>query len=107
FHLVGRQLDDADGRLRRVARCDALERVRDEISRAAPRLRLGLLLELPHPARELVTDELLRAREHLRLRLVDGETGDALELVQLALLRRLQLLLELLGVRLAVGDSLL
>src|SRR5207244_6489681 len=32
---------------------------------------------------------------------------DALEFLQLALLRRLQLLLELLGVRLAVGDALL
>ena len=45
--------------------------------------------------------------QHLGLRLVDGHPGDALELDELLLLRRLQLLLELAGVHLAVGDSLL
>ena len=63
LHVVGRQLDDRDGRLGRVARRDALERVGDEVARAPLRLRPRLLLELPDAAGELVPDELLAALE--------------------------------------------
>src|SRR5581483_4991507 len=107
LHLICLQLDDADGGLRSMARRDPLERVGDEVSRAPPGFDLCLLFELPDAPRELVPDELLRPREHLRLRLVHGQPGDSLELFQLALLRRLELLLELPRVRLAVGDPLL
>ena len=53
---------------------------------------------------DLVADELLRALEHEPLGLLDREAGDALELCQLGVLRRLQLLLKLLQVRLAIGN---
>ena len=69
LHVVRGELDDADRRLRRVARGDALEGVGDERPRAALRVGAGLLLELPHGARELVPDQVLRALEELSSRL--------------------------------------
>ena len=107
LHVVGRELDHRDGRLGRVARGDALERVGDEVARAPLRLRLRLLLVLAHAPRELVPDQVLGALEQHRLRLADGHARDRLEQVQLALVRLLQLQLQLLRVRLAVGDALL
>ena len=102
------QLDERDGRLRGVARGDALQRVGDEVARAPARLGLRLLLELAHAAGELVADELLRARQHLvpspRSTVIPEIRSSSLEL---AILRRLQLLLQRLRVHLAVGDALL
>ena len=66
LHVVGRELDDRDRRLGRVARGDALERVGDEVARAALRLDARLFLLLPDPARELVADQLLGAAEQVR-----------------------------------------
>ena len=66
LHVVGRQLDERDGRLGRVARGDPLERVRDEVARPLLRVRLRLLLDLAHHPRHLVTHELLAATEELR-----------------------------------------
>ena len=80
LHVVGGQLDDRDGRLGRVARGDALERVGDEGPGAAPRLGPRLLLQLADAAGELVPDQVLRALEQLVLRLGDGQPGDPLEL---------------------------
>src|SRR5205823_12671401 len=101
------QLDDRDGRLGRVARRDALERVGDEVPRAPSGLVVRLLFQLADAARELVADELLGTGEHLGLRLAQRQAGDALELLHLVLLGRLELLLELPRVLLAVGDPLL
>ena len=95
LHVVGGELDHGDGGLGRVARRDALEGVGDEVAGAAPGVGLGLLLQLPHHAREVVADELLGALEHIALRLLHGEAGDALELAELIVPRRLLLLLEL------------
>src|SRR5581483_3589536 len=106
LHVVGGKLDERDRGLRRVARRDALERVGDEVPRAPPRLALRLLLELAHAPRELVPDELLGPVQDLSLRLVDRHPRDPLELVELALLRRLQLLLEAARVQLAIADAL-
>ena len=75
--------------------------------RARLRLRLCFFLELADAPREVVSHELLRAGEDLGLGLADGQAGDALELGELAILRLLELVLELLDVRLAVGDTLL
>src|SRR5215218_2895366 len=58
-------------------------------------------------ARRLVTDELLGALEELALRVGRREARDPLELAELRVLRRLELLLELPHVGLAVRDSLL
>ena len=41
LHVVGGELDERDGRLGRMARGDPLERVRDEVSRPALRVRCG------------------------------------------------------------------
>ena len=51
--------------------------------------------------------KLLGALQQRGLRLADGHAGDRLEQLELALVRLLELLLELLGVHLAVGDALL
>ena len=90
-----------------MARRDPLQGVGDEVARPALRVRAGLLLHLPHHAREVVADELLGAVEHDLLRLLDGEAGDALELAELVVLGRLRLLLELLEMALAVEEALL
>ena len=106
LHVVGGQLDDADGRLGRVACGDALQRVGDEGPRAPLRVGSGLLLELAHGARELVPDQVLRSLEELLARLAERQPADALELAEHLVVPRLELLLELLRVRLPVGDSL-
>ena len=106
LHVVGRQLDDGDSRLSRVARRDALERVGDEVARAPLRLRARLLLEHAHAPREVVPDELLSTLEQVRLRLLKRHPGDPLELPLLRGLHLLQLFLELAEVRLAVGEPL-
>ena len=106
LHVIGRQLDHGDRRLRGVARSDTLERVRDQRPRSPPRLRPRLLLLLPNAAGELVPDQVLRALEQVVLRLRDGEPRDLLELRERFVLRRLQLVLELLDVRLPVGEAL-
>ena len=80
LHVVGRQLDHRDRRLRRVARSDALQRIGDEVAGAALRLRPRLLFEHAHAPRELVADELLPTLEQMRLRLLQGHAGDPLEL---------------------------
>ena len=107
LHVVGRELDDGDRRLGRVARGDALQRVRDEVPRAPLRLGARLLLEHPDAAAEIVADELLAALEQVRLRLLLRHAGDPLDAGLLVVLRLLQLLLELAEVRLAVGHALL
>src|SRR5579884_3289030 len=106
FHVVGRKLDDGDGRLRGVTRCDALERVGDEVACTPLRLRLRFLLEHPDAPGEVVTQELLAALEQMRLRLLLREPGDPLELGLLGELRLLQLLLQPPEVRLAVREAL-
>ena len=106
LHVVGGQLDHADRRLRRVARRDALQRVGDEVARAALRLGPRLLLEHADAARELVADQLLAALEQVRLRLLQGQAGDALELDLLGDLHLLQLVLELAEMDLAIGEAL-
>ena len=106
LHVVRRELDDGDGRLGRVARGDPLERVGDQRPRAPPRLRPRLLLLLADAPRELVPDQVLRALEQVALRLRDGQPADPLELAERLVLRRLQLLLELLDVHLAVVQAL-
>jgi hypothetical protein len=59
LHVVGRELDDRHGRLRSVARGNALKSVGDEVPCAALGVGAGFLLDLPDHARHLVTDELL------------------------------------------------
>ena len=107
LHVVARELDHRHRRLGGVARGDALERVGDERARTPPRLAAGLLLHLPHRPRELVPDEVLRALEHGRLRLAERHPGDPLQLLDRLVAARLQLVLELLQVHLAVADTLL
>jgi hypothetical protein len=107
LHVVGGELDDGDGRLGRVARRHALEGVGDEVARLPLRLDARLLLELADPPGQLVPDEVLGALEQLRLRLTDRHPGDPLQLLELVVARLLELLLELLRVRLAVGEPLL
>ena len=107
LQVVGRELDEGDRGLGGVARRDPLQGVGDEVAGAALRLGAGLLLELPHAARELVTDEVLPALEEMLLRLADGQARDPLELGELARARLLQVLLQLPRVGLAVGHPLL
>jgi hypothetical protein len=107
LHVVGRQRDDGDGRLGGVTGRDALERVGDERAGAAARLRPRLLLLLADAARELVADQVLGALEQVRLRLRDREPTDPLQLGERPLRRRLQVVLELLDVHLAVREPLL
>src|ERR671930_144930 len=90
-----------------MARGDALESIGDEVAGLPLRLAARLLLELPDTPRELVPDEVFRALEQVRLRLPDRHPGDPLELLQLLVAGLLELLLELLRVRLAVGEPLL
>ena len=85
---------------------DSLERVGDQGPRTSPRLRSRLLLLLADAASELVPDQVLRPLEQVVLRLGDGQPGDLLELRERLVLRRLQLLLELLDVRLPVRKPL-
>ncbi len=107
LHVVGRELDDRHRRLGGVAGGDALERIGDQRSRAAPRLGPCLLLLLADAARELVADQVLRALEQVVLRLRDRQPGDVLELCHRLVLGRLELFLELLDMRLPVGEALL
>src|SRR5207237_2061875 len=107
LHVVRGELDDRDRRLGRVARRDALEGVGDECPRLPLRLAPRLFLELAHAARELVAHEILRALEQVGLRLAGRHPRDPLERRELLLLRVLEVLLELLPVRLPVGDPLL
>ena len=79
LEVVRCELDHRDRRLGRVARSDALERVRDEGPSPPSGSAAGLLLHLADVACELVADEILRALEQLLPRLVDGEPRDALE----------------------------
>ena len=95
------------GRLRGVACRHPLQRFGDEVARPALRVGMRLLLELAHHPRQLVANELLRALEQLLLRLAGRQVRDLLERAQLLVLGRLQLLLELAYVRLAVGEPLL
>ncbi len=107
LHVVGGELDHGHGGLGCVTRGDALERVGDEVPRPPLRLRPRLLLERAHAPGEVVADQVLGTLEQVLLRLRGGHAGDALELRELEALRLLQLLLELLQVRLAVRDPLL
>src|SRR5439155_20894767 len=66
-----------------------------------------LLFEPAHTSGELVPDELLRSRQDLGPRLAHGQSRDSLELGELPILRLFELVLELLDVRLPIGDSLL
>ena len=84
-----------------------LQRVGDQRPRAPPRLGPRLLLLLTDAAGELVADQILRALEQMVLRLRHRQPGDALELRQRLVLGRLELVLELLDVRLPVGQALL
>ena len=66
-----------------------------------------LLLLLADALRKLVTNQVLGALEQVGLRLRHCQTADALELAQCLVLRRLQLLLELFDMHLAVVQALL
>src|SRR5439155_7124341 len=81
--------------------------MRHQVARPPPRLGLGFFVELADTPRQLVPYHLLGPGQHLRLGVCDRQAGDALELVELSLSRRLQLLLELLDMHLAVRDALL
>ena len=107
LHVVGRKLDDGDRRLGRVAGRDPLERVGDQRACAPPGLRPRFLLLLADAPRELVADQILGALEQVALRLRHGQAADPLELAERLVLRRLQVLLELLDVHLAVVQPLL
>ena len=107
LHVVARELDDRHGRLRRMARRDALQRVGDERARPAPRVGPCLLLHLAHGARKLVANEVLRPLEHRGLGLAKRHSGGALELDHRLVANRLELVLKLLQMHLAVADSLL
>src|SRR6266508_1110167 len=107
LHVVGRELDHGDGRLGGVARGDPLQRVRDEVACAAFRLDARLFFHLPDLARQLVPDEVLGALEQVLFRLVRGHACDALELGELLVLCLLVFVLELLEVRLTIGQALL
>jgi hypothetical protein len=107
LHVVGRKLDDRDRRLGRMAGGDSLERIGDQRACAPAGLRPRFLLLLAHAARELVADQILRALEQVALRLSHRQAPDSLELAERFVLRRLQLLLELLDVHLAVVQPLL
>ena len=80
LHVVARELDDRHGRLGGVTGRDALQRVRDEGTGAAPRLCARLLLHLAHRSLELVAHEVLRPLEHCGLRLAERHARDPLEL---------------------------
>ncbi len=107
LQVVGRELDDGDRRLGRVAGGDPLQRVRDQRSRAPPRITARLFLHLPDLACELVPDEILRALEDLLARLLRGQTGDLLQRSQRLPMGLAQLLLQRLHVHLAVAETLL
>ena len=107
LEVVGRELDDGDRRLGRVAGGDPLQRVCDQRSRAPPRVAARLFLHLPNLARELVPDEVLRPLENLLARLLRGQAGDLLERRERLPMRLAELLLERLDVHLPVAESLL
>ena len=107
LHVVGRELDDADRRLGRVARRDPLQGIGDEGPRPTLGVGARLLLELAHGTGELVADQVLRPLEELLARLAEREPADALELPEHLVVARLELLLQLLRVDLAIRDPLL
>ena len=109
LHVVGRELDQRDGRLGGVARGDPLERVGDEVAGAA--LRLGARLLLEPAARWRASSWRTSSSERssrMRLRLVDGHARDPLELRDAATSRvSLSSSWSCFGVHLSVGDALL
>ena len=107
FHIVRRKRDDRDGGLGRVTRRDPLECVRDERASPSPGFGPGLFLLLANASGQLVPDQVLRALEQVMLRLGDGQAGRLLQVRQRLVLRRLQVLLQLLDVYLAIGEALL
>ena len=106
LHVVRRELDERDSRLRGRARRDPLQRVGDQVPRPALRLGLSFLLHLAHAARELVTHLLLRIRQDPLPRLPHRHARDPFELQPLAVPELLHLILQLAQVNLAVGHTL-
>src|SRR5688572_13212214 len=76
LEVVGGELDDRDGRFRRVTRRDALKRVGDECPCAPPSVRSRLFLHLPYLSGELVSHEILRTLDELLTCLVHREARD-------------------------------
>src|SRR5664279_2469769 len=106
LHVVGRELDHGHRRLGGVACRNTLECVRDEVARAALRLRARFLLEHADAAREVMPYELLAPLEQMCLRLLETHPRDTLDLCLLPRRRLLQLVLQLPEVHLAIGEPL-
>ena len=106
LEVVRRELDHGDCRLGRVARSYALERVGDERTRSAARIRSRLLFHLPDLSCELVSHEILRALDQLLPCFVHGEARDLLERAERIPVRVSELLLKGLDVNLAIPEPL-
>jgi hypothetical protein len=79
LHVVGLQLDDGDGRLRRVAGGQALHHDRQDVAHAPLGVPFRLLLDGPHPAGRFVADLVLELLQQDRLGLRRRQAGRALE----------------------------
>ena len=83
LHVVGREVDDRDGRLHRVVGRQALDRRRQHLARLFARALARLLFEPHADQRGLAARLLLHLREQLPLGLFRGKARDGLELAAL------------------------
>ena len=107
LEVVGGELDHRHRGLGGVPRGGALDRDRQDVPGAPVGLELGLLLDAPDQLGHLLAAvSSVRASRRSRA-WAAVMLGDPLELGQLGVAGGLELLLELLGVHVAVGDRLL
>ncbi len=105
LHVVGRQLDDRDRRLGRVAGGEALHDDREDVAHAPVGLALGLLLDLAHHPRAVVADLVGQLLEQQLLGLRRAHAGDPLELADVAVADVVDLLLAGAQALLALGEA--
>ena len=107
LEVVGGELDDRDRCLGGVPGGGALDRDRQDVPGPLVGLEAGLLLDAPNELCHIAAALLLDLRHEHVAALGGGQPGDLLELGDLGVAGGLELLLELLGVGLAVGDRLI
>ncbi len=107
LEVVGGQLDDRDGGLGGVRGGRALDRDREHVAGAPVGLEPRLLVDpADHPGR-VGAGLVLDPGQELVPRLAGGQPGDPLQLGELTVADRLELVLQLLGMGVAIGDRLL
>jgi len=106
LHVVGGQVDDGDGRLGDMVGRRPLDAQREDVARPPVGLATRLLLDLAHELGHVVSGLLLGPLEQLLARLRRAHPRDALQGPDDLLASGLDLLGQLLDVRLAVAQRL-